>query len=80
MKVAIIGASGKTGKWLAFTAGEVTAVHEENEKYTLRQKMLLAIATAIMSVTPYSLPDMRKATALIKQQPDWEWTIVRAPT
>ncbi len=42
--------------------------------------MLLAIATALMSVTPYSMPDMRKATAMIKQQPDWEWTIVRAPT
>jgi hypothetical protein len=67
-------------KRLSFTAGEITAVHEENETYTLRQKMLLALATAIMSVTPYSLPDMRKATALIKQQPAWEWTIVRAPT
>jgi len=62
-------------KRLVFTAGEITAVHEEHESYTLRQKMLLAIATTIMSVTPYSLTDMRKATALIKQQPGWEWTI-----
>jgi putative NADH-flavin reductase len=67
-------------KRLAFTAGEITAVHEEDETYTFRQKMLLAVATALMSVTPYSLPDMRKTTALIKQQPDWDWTIVRAPT
>ena len=67
-------------KRLAFTAGEVTVAPGENEAYTRRQKILLAIATPIMWLTPYSLTDMRKATALIKKQPDWDWTIVRAPT
>ncbi|MHC4511069.1 MAG: NAD(P)-dependent oxidoreductase [Planctomycetota bacterium] len=67
-------------KRLVFTAGEITAVLEEHEAYTLRQRIMLAFVTPIMWFTPYSLTDMRKATMLIKQQPDWEWTIVRAPT
>jgi putative NADH-flavin reductase len=41
---------------------------------------MLALITPIMWLTPYSLTDMRRATELIRQQSDWEWTIVRAPT
>lgn len=66
-------------KRLAFTAGEITAVLEEHETHTVRQRVMLALVTPLMWLTPYSLTDMRKATVLIKQQPDWEWTIVRAP-
>lgn len=67
-------------KRLVFTSGEVTSVLGENETYTLRQRIMLALITPIMWLTPYSLTDMRKATVLIKQQSDWEWTIVRAPS
>lgn len=67
-------------KRLVFTAGEITAVLEEGESHTVRQWIMLAVITPIMWLTPYSLTDMRRATALIKQQPDWDWTIVRAPT
>jgi len=65
---------------LVFTAGEITAILEEGEAHTLRQRIMLALLTPIMWLTPYSLTDMRRATALIKEQTDWEWTIVRAPT
>lgn len=67
-------------KRLVFTAGEITVVLAEGETHTLRQRIMLAVITPIMWLTPYSLTDMRKATELIKQQSDWEWTIVRAPT
>ena len=67
-------------KRLAFTAGEVTAVREEGETYTLRQRLMLAVIPLITRFTPYSVRDMLKASELIRQQSDWEWTIVRAPT
>ena len=57
-------------KWLAFTAGEITVVLAEGETHTLRQRIMLALITPIMWLTPYSLTDMRKATESIKQQPD----------
>ena len=68
------------GKRVVFTAGEITAALEEHEVHTLRQRIMLAVIMPIMWFTPYSLTDMRKATVLIRQQSDWEWTIVRAPT
>jgi putative NADH-flavin reductase len=67
-------------KRLVFTAGEVTAVREEGETYTLRQRLMLAIFPLIARFTPYSMTDMLKASVLVRQQSDWEWTIVRAPT
>jgi putative NADH-flavin reductase len=67
-------------KRLVFTAGEVTAVREEGEVYTLRQRLLLAVVPPILWFTPYSMTDMLKASVLVKQQSDWEWTIIRAPT
>ena len=63
-----------------FTAGEATAVREEGEAYTLRQRLMLAVIPAISWFMPYSVTDMLKASVLIRQQSDWEWTIVRAPT
>ena len=67
-------------KRLLFTAGEVTAVREEGEVYTLRQRFMLALIPIIMRLTPYSVTDMLKASVMVSQQPDWEWTIVCAPT
>ena len=67
-------------KRLVFTAGEVTAVREEHEAYTLRQRLMLAVIPPITWFTPYSMTDMLKASVLVSQQSDWEWTIVRAPT
>ncbi|MHC4353659.1 MAG: NAD(P)-dependent oxidoreductase [Planctomycetota bacterium] len=67
-------------KRLVFTAGEITVALGEGEAHTLRQRIMLALVTPIMWLTPYSLTDMRSATELIKQQSGWEWTIVRAPT
>jgi putative NADH-flavin reductase len=67
-------------KRLVFTAGEVTVTPEEDEVPTLRQRIMLPGFTFVTWFTPYSLSDMRKASALIKRQASWEWTIVRAPT
>jgi putative NADH-flavin reductase len=67
-------------KRLVFTAGEVTAVREEGEEYTLRQRIMLAVIPPLMRLTPYSMTDMLKASVLVSQQSEWEWTIVRAPT
>ena len=67
-------------KRLVFTAGEVTAVREEDEEYTLRQRLMLALIPPILWFTPYSMTDMLKASVLVGQQSGWEWTIVRAPT
>ncbi len=67
-------------KRLAFTAGEVTAVREEGEHYTLRQRLMLAVVPPLLRFTPYSVTDMLAASVLISQQSEWEWTIVRAPT
>lgn len=67
-------------KRIVFTAGEVTAVPEEGEVFTLRQRLLETLGRLISLVTPYSMTDMVKASMLVREQPDWEWTIVRAPT
>jgi putative NADH-flavin reductase len=77
----LAGATAANGvKRLVFTAGEVTAVREEGERYTLRQRLMMALIPPITWFTPYSVTDMVKASVLVSQQPDWEWTIVRAPT
>jgi putative NADH-flavin reductase len=67
-------------KRLVFTAGEFTAVPEKNETFTLRQWIMLRVFTLMTWFTPYSMTDMIKSSVLIRQQPDWDWTIVRAPT
>ena len=67
-------------KRLVFTAGEVTAIPEEGETFTRRQRLLETLGQLISWVTPYSMTDMVKASALVREQPDWEWTILRAPT
>jgi len=67
-------------KRLVFTAGEITTVREGNEVYTLRQRIMRAVVPPLLWLTPYSVTDMLNASVLIRQQPDWEWTIVRAPT
>ena len=67
-------------KRLVFTSGEVTAVPEADETLTLRQRIMMAVVPPITWFTPYSMGDMLKASMLIRQQSDWEWTIVRAPT
>lgn len=73
-------ATAATGiKRLIFTAGEVTAMPEEGEAFTTRQRFLEALGRLISWVTPYSVTDMVKASALVRQQSEWEWTIVRAP-
>jgi putative NADH-flavin reductase len=66
-------------KRLVFTAGEVTAVREVGEAYTLRERLMLAVIPPIMWFTPYSMTEMLKASVLVSQQSDWQWTIVRAP-
>ena len=67
-------------KRIVFTAGEVTAVPEEGECLTPRQRVLASLGRLISLITPYSMTDMVKASALVREQPDWDWTIVRAPT
>lgn len=67
-------------KRLVFTAGEVTAVREEGEVYTLRQRLMLALVPPIVALTPYSVTDMLKASVMVSRQSDWQWTIVRAPS
>ena len=67
-------------KRVVFTAGEVTAVPEAGESFTPRQRFLKALGGLISWVTPFSMTDMVKASALVHEQPDWDWTIVRAPT
>jgi putative NADH-flavin reductase len=63
-----------------FTAGEVTVVPDKNEAFTLRQRIMRSVFAFIMWFTPYSMTDIIKSSMLIKQQPDWDWTIMRAPT
>jgi putative NADH-flavin reductase len=65
---------------LVFTAGEVTAVPEKGENFTLRQRLLEKLGRLISLFTPYSMTDMVKASVMIRELSDWEWTIVRAPT
>ena len=67
-------------KRLVFTAGEVTAVPEKDEASSLRQRIMLPVFTLLSRFTPYSMTDMIKSSVLVRQQPDWDWTIVRAPT
>jgi putative NADH-flavin reductase len=67
-------------KRLVFTAGEVTAVRQEGEVFTLRQRIMQAVIPPITRFTPYSMADMLKASVMVTQQPHWDWTIVRAPT
>jgi putative NADH-flavin reductase len=67
-------------KRLVFTAGEVTAVPEEGESLTPRQRVLESLGRQISWINPYSLADMVKVSALVHEQPDCDWTIVRAPT
>lgn len=62
-----------------FTAGEVTAVREEGESYTLRQWLLFTLVPPLLGLTPVSMADMLKSSELVRQQPGWQWTIVRAP-
>ena len=73
-----MGANGV--KRVVFTAGEVTAVREHGETYTLRQRLMFAVIPSITRFTPYSMADMLKASVMVKRRSDWEWTIVRAPT
>lgn len=67
-------------KRLVFTAGEVTAVRAEGEAFTLRQQVMRAVFLPITWFTPYSMMDMLKASVMVYEQPEWAWTIVRAPT
>ncbi len=77
----LASATAATGvKRLAFTAGEVTVAPAADEAPTLRQRIMLPGFTVLTWFTPYSLKDMRRASASIQQQNDWAWTIVRAPT
>jgi len=73
-------ASANEVKRLVFTAGEGTAVREEGEVYTLRQRIMVTVIPPLMWLTPYSMSDMLKSSKLVNQQSDWEWTIMRAPT
>lgn len=66
-------------KRLVYTAGEITTVREEGETFTLRQRLMRAFVPPILWLTPYSVTDMLESSVMISQQPDWEWTIVRAP-
>ncbi len=59
-------------KRLVFTAGEVTAVPEEGETFTRRQRLLETLGQLISWITPYSMTDMVKASARVREQPDWE--------
>jgi putative NADH-flavin reductase len=67
-------------KRLVFTAGEMTAIREDGETFTLRQRLMTAIVPPLMWITPYSMTDMIASSELVHQQTDWEWTIMRAPT
>lgn len=57
---------------LVFTAGEVTAVPDKGETFTLRQRALDLLGRVISWVGPYSMTDMVKASALVRQQAEWE--------
>jgi len=78
---ALVRATAANGvQRLVFTAGEVTAVGDAGEVFTLRQRIMGWIFRPIAWFTPYSLGDMLKASAMVKAHSPWEWTIVRAPT
>lgn len=79
--LSLVRATAANGvKRLVFTAGEVTAVPAEGECLTPRQRVFELLGRLISWITPYSMTDMVKASALVREQPDWDWTIVRAPT
>jgi len=65
---------------LVFTAGEVTAALEKGETFTRRQQIMLRLFPVIAWFTPFSMTDMIESSVLVRQQSDWDWTIVRAPT
>jgi putative NADH-flavin reductase len=65
---------------IVFTAGEISVVPEEAETYTPRQRLMLLGYTPLAWFLGYSLGDMRRSSVIVRQQADWEWTIVRAPT
>lgn len=67
-------------KRLVFTAGEMTAIREDGETFTLRQRIMTAVVPPLMWLTPYSMSDMLQSSVLVRQQAGWDWTIVRAPT
>lgn len=67
-------------KRLMFTAGEVTAAPEEGETFTLRQRIMLIVFPILSFFAPFSMGDMIKSSVMVRQQEDWEWTIMRAPT
>lgn len=67
-------------KRLVFTAGEVTTVPEKDEVFTMRQRLLLALVPPVLRFTPFSMKDMIAASEMVRQQVDWQWTIVRAPS
>lgn len=77
----LAGAAAATGvKRFVFTAGEMTAAPEPEDRPNLRQRVLLRLFTFLLRFTPYSLTDMIQASVLVRQQPGWDWTIMRAPT
>jgi putative NADH-flavin reductase len=41
---------------------------------------MLPVFTFVTWFTPHSMTDMIKSSVLVRQQPDWDWTIMRAPT
>lgn len=67
-------------KRLVFTAGEVTVAPAQGDVFTLRQRIMSRVFPIISFFTPFSMADMIRASLLIRQQPGWDWTIVRAPT
>ena len=77
----LVRATGVNGiTRMVFTAGEVTAVPEPGERFTFRQKLMKAAGLLISMVTPYSMADMIAASGRVRQQTQWKWNIVRAPT
>lgn len=67
-------------KRLVFSAGEVTVAPEQDEAFTLRQRIMLRAFSFISIFTPFSMTDMIQSSILIRQQLSWDWTIVRAST
>jgi putative NADH-flavin reductase len=65
---------------LVFTAGEITAAPVPDERLTLRQRIMRKVLVPLLELSPYSVKDMIEASVKIAAQPDWQWTIVRAPS
>ena len=65
---------------LVFTSGEITAVREAGEAFTLRQRLMVNLIPPLLKLTPYSVRDMIQASVQVARQPGWKWTIIRAPT